>query len=277
MPLEVAQTPRLYEVVAEQVAAAIRAGEFRLGDRLPAERELARQCGVGRPTVREAILALEIAGVLEVRGGSGVFVRAVPSPLRRVAQSTEAPFEAFAARRVIEAETAALAAERRTAEDLAALHAALKAMRDERVRGPGPDLNDKAFHLAVARATKNDAFVRIVEFVWETLLYPGPLWARLRERRSIRPSRLAEHAAILQAIELRDPVAARAAMLRHFDGAVGDFLEMRSIAGGPAAAGAPAADGTDGRAVPPERSPHDGERQQPGRRNHEASEGSLRG
>src|SRR5215468_10075973 len=85
VPLQVVEAQRLYRHVAEQIGGLIQAGEFRVGDRLPPERELAKQLGVSRPVVREALIALEIAGIVDVRGGAGTFVVArtavaVPGP-----------------------------------------------------------------------------------------------------------------------------------------------------------------------------------------------------
>jgi GntR family hexuronate regulon transcriptional repressor len=225
MPLKSVETRRLYQVVAEQIADVIRAGEYRPGDRLPPERDLSRQCGVSRPVVREAMIALEIAGIVEVRGGSGVFVRAVPQPGCLVPDAGQDPYEAFVARRIIEGEIAALAAENAKPEDLDEIRLALDLMQTQPERGPGPDQNDRRFHLAVAGATHNIALIQVAHFVWDELLVPNVLWVRLRERRSVRPTRIAEHAEILNAIVARDPVAARKAMHKHFDGAIHDFLE----------------------------------------------------
>lgn len=233
MPLKVIETRRRYQVVAEQIADAIRSGEFRPGDRLPPERDLSGLCGVSRPVIREAMIALEIAGMVEVRGGSGVYVREVLPASLRIPDVGQAPYDAFLARRAIESEIAAFAAENAKPADLAEIATALELMRAEAERGPGPDRNDRRFHFAVAKATGNSAFLQIIHFIWDELLYPGALWTKLRARRSVRPTRIAEHEAILSAIEARDPLAARRAMHVHFDGAIRDFLEMTGTAADP--------------------------------------------
>lgn len=225
MPLKVVETRRLYQVVADQIADAIRAGEYCPGGRLPPERDLSRECGVSRPVVREAMIALEIAGIVEVRGGSGVYVRATPSPSTRMPDAGEDPYEAFLARQVIEGEIAAIAAKTATQDDIAELRLALELMRTTAQRGPGPDRNDRRFHLALVKSTHNMALLQVMHFIWDELLSAGgELWAKLRERRSVRPNRIADHEAILAAIEARDPAAARQAMHHHFDGAIRDFL-----------------------------------------------------
>src|SRR2546430_13072758 len=120
MPLQTIETRRLYRQIAEQVTRLIDDGAFPVGTRLPAERELAEKLGVSRPSVREALIALEVEGVVEVRGGSGVFVHArrrerreahadIPSP---------GPFDLLRARWIIESEAASLAASHATPQQL---------------------------------------------------------------------------------------------------------------------------------------------------------------
>ena len=75
MPLQDVDSQRLYRQIAEQLRGLIAAGEFATGSRLPAERDLARQLGVSRPSVREALIALEVEGWVEVRVGSGEYIR----------------------------------------------------------------------------------------------------------------------------------------------------------------------------------------------------------
>ena len=186
-------------------------------------------------------MALEIAGLVEVRGGSGVYVRhhAASAPVH-VPDAGEGPYEAFMARRALEGEIAAAAAQNADADDLAELAAALRQMREEAQAGACllGHQGDQRFHLALAAASGNSVFVRVVGFIWEELLNQGELWAKLRERRNVRPTRVDEHAAILQAIEERDPVRARQAVHTHLDGAIRDFLEMTA-----AEAAQPTADG----------------------------------
>ena len=88
----------------------------------------------------------------------------------------------------------------------------------------------RRFHLALALATHNTAFVQIIHFIWDELLTPNALWIRLRARRAVRPTRVAEHQAIFDAVAAHDPGAARAAMHAHFEGAIRDFLERSADA-----------------------------------------------
>src|SRR5688572_32358152 len=111
MPLQAVETKRLYRQIAEQLGALIAAGEFPLGSRLPPERDLAVQLGVSRPSVREALIALEVQGLVEVRMGSGIYVTArEAAPASRDVQSALGPFEILRARHLVEGELAAVAA-----------------------------------------------------------------------------------------------------------------------------------------------------------------------
>src|SRR3954468_149124 len=103
MPLQAVESQRLYRQIAEQIRALIARGEFATGSRLPAERDLARQLGVSRPSVREALIALEVEGLVDVRIGSGIYVRAPDAAVATDAPEAAAgPFELLRARYVIE-------------------------------------------------------------------------------------------------------------------------------------------------------------------------------
>jgi DNA-binding FadR family transcriptional regulator len=225
MPFVAVSTRRLYQVVADQVAQLIRAGEYKAGDALPSERDLGKRLQVSRPVVREAMVALEIVGLVEVRGGSGVYIRDNSVPLH-VPDAGEGPYEVFVARRAIEGEIAAAAA--LTADDaaIAELEAALEILRQDDTVVPPAGEGDRRFHAALAAATRNSAYVAITTFIWDELLERGALWGKLVSRRFVRPTRIAEHEAILRAVREHSPEAARRAAQDHLDGAIRDFLEM---------------------------------------------------
>ena len=113
MPLQTVAPQRLYQQIAEQLRTLITAGEFTPGSRLPAERDLAKQLGVSRPSVREALIALEVEGWVEVRTGPGVYVQDRSNTAARgnpIALNEWGPLELIRARRVLEGEIASLAA-----------------------------------------------------------------------------------------------------------------------------------------------------------------------
>lgn len=222
MPLQTLEPPqRLYRQIADQVRSLIAAGEFQPGSRLPAERELATQLGVSRPSVREALIALEVEGRVEVRVGSGVYVRPPVdqnAPAAIVPAAEWGPFELLHARRVIEGEIAALAATRAKRRDRQQIRAAIEAMRSRLEDGATPLEADGAFHEAVAQASGNAVLLETVQTYWHSR--HGRLFERLGghfESRSVWRLAVAEHEAVLAAIEARDAEGARSAMHRHMD------------------------------------------------------------
>src|SRR5437762_5389435 len=110
MPIQAVDDRRLYRQIADQLTMLITSGEFRRGERLPSERDLAVQLGVSRPSVREALIALEVEGLVEVRMGSGIYVRQSEPGAARQRVTGEGPLETIRARQVIESELAATAA-----------------------------------------------------------------------------------------------------------------------------------------------------------------------
>lgn len=212
--------PRLFRRIADALAAAIDAGEFAPGTRLPGERELARRLQVSRSSLREALSALELEGRVEIRVGSGVYVRArVPrrSAGRPMpADPTRTPFDVMRARRLVEAETAALAARQATARQLRAIEEAFERlaadMRGNRAHSEG----DRLFHVRIAEASGNTALAEIVANLWAT--QREPLATRMEAlfvTGARRRDNIGEHRRILDAIRARDPVAARRAMREH--------------------------------------------------------------
>lgn len=216
MPIQAVDSDRLYKKIARQLSELIAAGEFVPGQRLPADRELARQFRVSRPSVREALIALEIEGKVEVRVGSGVFV-SEPRPSASAADlEGEGPFELIRARRVVEGETAAEAAREATEEEVAEIRAALEEMRLLHAAARSADPADRAFHLAVARATHSGPLLAVVEMLWDR--GRGAVWKQMEkhfETPALRAATLRDHKAILAAIASRDAAAARRAMREH--------------------------------------------------------------
>lgn len=234
MPIKAVEPQRLYRRIAEQIVQLIRRGEYRPGERLPPERDLARQLEVSRPSVREALIALEVEGYVEVRVGSGVYVtQRRPQSRRADALSGDSgPFELIAARRLLEAECAALAAKLASPAQIRRMQAALAAMDRDRRRSVMPIENDRRFHLEVADASGNSALALAVRTLWEQRA--GPLFVTLEhhfDTPDLWESAIAEHEAVMSAIEQHDPVSARAAMRRHMDRAAKRFQRSWSATG----------------------------------------------
>lgn len=220
MPLQTVEPQRLYRQIADQLRALIAKGEFAVGARLPAERDLARQLGVSRPSVREALIALEVEGWVEVRTGSGVYVleRRQPAAPPPITQPEWGPLELIRARRIVEGETAAIAALQRKGRHIDAMTQAVEAMREMADRGVMPLEGDRAFHLAIVDACGNVVLTETVLGFWDSR--KGPIFTRLGgyfETVKSWRSAIAEHEAIRDAIAARDADAARAAMHTHMD------------------------------------------------------------
>ncbi len=219
MPLHTVEPQRLYRQIADQVRALIGTGEFTVGARLPAERDLSKQLGVSRPTVREALIALEVEGWVEVRTGSGVYVLDRSSRAAApVAADEWGPLELMRARRVVEGEIAAIAARTRRRRDLDAMARAIAAMRDQADRNVVPLEGDRAFHLAIVGACDNVVLAETVHGFWDSR--KGVISTRLGshfETGVVWALAIAEHESIRDAIEAREADTARHAMHRHMD------------------------------------------------------------
>lgn len=214
---------RLYQELARKLMADLAGGRYAPGDRLPAERELAVEYDVSRPTVREAIIALEVQGLVEVKVGSGAYVLRLPGK-EEVPGFNITGFELTEARLLFEGEAASLAASQITDDELVELEGLIKAIALENNSASGAEEADRAFHLAIARATRNAAVYETIEHLWD-LRRTSPESAQLHalaRTANIKPV-VDEHSAVLDALRARDPNAARSAMRTHL-GAVLDYL-----------------------------------------------------
>jgi len=183
---------RLFQSVADKIAGLIDEGAYPPGTRLPGERELAEKLGVSRVTIREAEIALQAIGRLEIKTGSGVYV-SEKRPTAQEALPDASAFEVTEARLLVESEAAALAAHNISDAAIEKLDGLVELM----LTG-SPDQADGAdeqFHLTIAEASNNAAMVYTVQSLW-----------RMRETIP----------AVKSALRDRDPAAARAAMREHF-------------------------------------------------------------
>ncbi len=230
MPLQAVLPLRLYRQIAGQIQDLIERGEFKAGSRLPAERELAAQLGVSRTSVREAIISLEIAGFVEVRVGTGIFVRQPPRPGAGPAEGASdrgpGPFDLLSARAMIEGEIAAVAARNRRKSDVQRLRATIERMRahaDDEDFGER-DAADREFHEHLAAMTGNSALVWIVGSMWDQRR--SDLWRRTEAHfhtPELRAKTLLDHEAIVAALQAGDADAAREAMRHHLSRVAREF------------------------------------------------------
>lgn len=221
MPPPPIDSRRLYRHIADQLMQMLGSGDYPPGTRLPAERDLAALFGVSRPSVREALIALEVEGMVEVRGGAGVFVlRTRRNPGVDPLAPLPGPFDLIHARWVVESECANLAASHATPEQLAGMKRALDDMRAAPSHSEVSLEADQRFHLTLAEASANSALVMVTRQLWDARR--GPLYLQLESHftgKEIWRQVIDEHAEILNAIVSRDGTAARNAMRRHMKNA----------------------------------------------------------
>ena len=218
---------RLSDQVADQLAAEIRRGGLAPGDKLPTEARLVEQFGVSRTVVREAVSRLKSLGLVDSRQGSGVFVRPPSSfaPLNFEAQhaaSQEAVIQMVEVRRALEAEVAALAAQRRTAADMRRIQAAVQALDAAVQRGGDGVSEDVQFHRAIADAAGNPFLNQTLEYLGQ-FLHGATQVTRANEARRLDFAEQVrgEHAAIVAAVQAGNAQAAREAAAGHMDNAIG--------------------------------------------------------
>lgn len=235
MPIHAVETKRLYRQIADQLRALIEQNEFPVGSRLPAERDLAQRFQVSRPSVREALIALEVEGLVEVRMGSGIYVvgnrrRALIEPV-----SAEGPLEIIKARQVIEAELAANAARSMTKKQLSGLRDAVSIMEREASEGKIPESGDRLFHVLIAETAGNSVLLRVVTELFDER--HNPLFVQLGnhfENACNWSAAIAEHRAVMEAIASGSAQRARKAMWTHLqrshDRFIANWSEKRTEA-----------------------------------------------
>ncbi len=207
---------RLYHTVANRIIELIDSGVFPPGSRLPGERDLAEQFSVSRVAVREAEIALQAQGRLEIKVGSGAYVLD-PSDRTINGLPKVGPFELTEARALFEAESAALAAPIISDEDLAKLEHYIDIMSGKVQAKMSANDADEAFHLTIAKATNNHAIMFVIDSMWKMRTEAAQLqkvYKKVCDKDSTH--REDEHNAILIALKKRDSAAARSAMRAHF-------------------------------------------------------------
>ena len=215
---------RLYQSIAAELLKLIESGEFPPGSRLPGERDLAERFGVSRVTVREAEIALEAQGWLAIRTGSGVYVRQRDEAAGALPDVTA--FDVTAARLVIEAEAAALAARRITDAEVGELEALVREMSRSDASDRAAGEADRAFHLGIARISGNPVIEHTIRTIWrmrDELPQVSTVYSRVCHHDA--GDRTREHGAILEALRARDAGAARRAMHDHFQRLFESMLE----------------------------------------------------
>jgi len=215
----------LSDQVADALAAEIRTGRLAVGHKLPTEAALVEQFSVSRTVVREAVSRLKSIGLVDSRQGSGVYVKKAGfSPLNfdaRHAESREAVIQMVEVRRALEAEVAALAAQRRSPADVTRIREAIAAL-DQAVRAGGDGVDeDVKFHRAIADAARNPFLIGTLEYLGQFLRGATRVTRANEARRADFAHQVSEeHAAIVRAIDAGDATRARQAAARHMNNAI---------------------------------------------------------
>ena len=223
MPFQKIQSEKLSTSVVRQIELLILRGILRPGERLPPERELSERMGVSRPSLRDAVSKLQEQGLLTSRAGSGIFVAEVlgsafsPALTQLFATHDEAVFDYLSFRRDIEALAAERAARLGSDSDLQVIQAIFDKMATARTAEEEADL-DAQFHSAIIEASHNVVMLHMMRSIFE-LLQTGVFYNRqvMFKQHTTRRALLDQHRAINDALQARDPPAARAAIEAHLD------------------------------------------------------------
>ena len=223
---------RKRSLVAAEVLRRIIASQYSVGDKLPPERQLAQKMDISRNTLREAIAALQLMGILEVRHSLGNFVTAIPQDIQKDKDlgsilSIDSPFEEVDTRIAIEPGVVWLAVERITSEELEALRESYEILDRALLDGDSSAYAqaDANFHLCIARGTHNDQLVEMLEKL--LLSRRSPVWSSMKQglnKEAITKLRREEHKAIFDAVCNRDQELASRSMREHLESSLERFL-----------------------------------------------------
>jgi DNA-binding FadR family transcriptional regulator len=258
MRVEPVRPRRLYRQVADQLKHLVESGAFAAGDRLPTERELAQQLEISRPTVREALIALEVDGLIDIRMGSGIYVRPrrvepdVFAAYEPAVSPIGGPFEILSARALFEGAVAEQAARIATPDSFGAVDAAMSAMESARHPSAERLALDRAFHIALADLLQNDAVTKMIGDLFDQRVHP--YFAQLAshfENAGSWGDALAEHATIRDRVAANDSVGAGEAMRLHLMNSQKRFSESFGDGPPPAEARAASAAAPNRAAKPP--------------------------
>ncbi|HZG73575.1 MAG TPA: FadR/GntR family transcriptional regulator [Chondromyces sp.] len=213
---------KLYIQIYNQILSEIQSGSFKVGDKLPAERELCEQFGVSRAPIRQALSALELNGYIYSRQGEGVYVKsnqpADQNQNSAIILEAVSPEDIVEARMNIEPLIARFAALRATDEDIEELRSTIKKMEEETKEGIYVPETDERLHNGIAKASHNDLFITFMAAI-SNAMKQQEMWKFIRDRTVTRPDyrevNFNEHKLLIQAIEKHDEEEAVQVMTDH--------------------------------------------------------------
>lgn len=236
MDLKPIKTKKIYEEIIEQLRLLVVKGDLKPGDRLPSERDLAVRLSVSRASVREALSALEMMGLLEIRSGEGTFIKkinvdSVVTPLSwALSMERDTVLELLEVRKMLEGQTVYLAASRAKEDNIKELEGALKAMYADIKSGEIGEKADLLFHYAIARASQNSILIRLMNTISD-LMHETLKASRIRlYEGKVAPEKLyKDHLMILDAIRNKSAKDARRYMVEHLEGVEERLKEYYSV------------------------------------------------
>ncbi|HWV20069.1 MAG TPA: FCD domain-containing protein [Devosia sp.] len=219
MKLQAVSNRKLYIQIADQIRDQILAGAVESGRQLPSERDLALSLGVSRPTVREALIALEVAGFVEVRVGVGAFVRDQSRGSAALPDQGNSPLEIMQVRRLLEPEAAALATQNISPDGMARLAETIRRMQAETVGNVWSTDSDRIMHITIAEGSGNSVLRDMLDQLWNSRSeeVDTKFHEHLAAIAEVREHILDDHGKIVGAILAGNAAAAREAMAAHLD------------------------------------------------------------
>ncbi|WP_035480746.1 FCD domain-containing protein [Aliagarivorans marinus] len=231
---------RRYYDIGLQIEEMLFSGIFNAGERLPSERELSERFETSRATIREAIIMLELKGLVVVKQGAGIFFIDSPEKVTSrtiVPQSDIGPFELLQARQLIESNIAAFAATQIKFNELRELKSVVN-QQEQELGGDSQKFEalDQQFHMLIAESTQNRVLINQAVDMWSSVRTTNPLWKELNSQflheDKLKNQWLNDHKAILAALQKRSADEARHAVWQHLENSKRQLMKIANIEAG---------------------------------------------
>lgn len=226
---------RSYKKIGELLKQDIISGKYKTGERLPPERDIAEFFGVSRTVIREALIMLELEELVTVKKGSGIYVREFVADKEQAVSELLSrdigPFELLQARQLIESGIAEFAAMQVTRNDIMALKEILQRERNILEQEKDDYFEDQKFHFMIAKITQNEVLIRLQQELWNYRTNSS-MWKGLHSHISnftYRKLWITDHENILNALQRKDPIAAKKAMWQHLENVKQTLFELSDI------------------------------------------------
>lgn len=222
---------RLYQTIGKKLKNLITTEDYPVGSRLLPERDIAERFDVSRTVVREALIMLELEGLIEIKKGSGVYVLNHPLTQDDRDSMDYGPFEVLQARQFIESAIIGCVATHITKADIIEMRQVLADEKQSIQEGGTGEENDLRFHYLIAKSSQNCMMLEVLEKMWHARLN-SPMWQKLHdhiEDKNYRNQWLLDHENILNALQKRDPIQARQAMWQHLENVKNTLMTLSDV------------------------------------------------